>query len=185
MYLLLSLKLLPNSVFVVLHYHISVKSIIVLGTNAKHNYNQEWKWCAFPKQEKWKLHAFVLLRYFWITSSFTENSVKVVTFRKIHHAHHDKQSGRSLSPAMDSTVLTFAFSILCRKMECAKVSFVILRKDDNKTPVKLNNMIYILADTFPKTSNPIYFCAAKRRGLYRSTRTFGCTSASSDSMAFN
>ena len=32
-------------------------------------------------------------------------------------------------------------------MECAKVSFVILRKDDNKTPVKLNNMIYILADT--------------------------------------
>ena len=69
---------------------------------------------------------------------------------KIPRAHLDRLSGRSLSLAIDSTVLTFAFSILCRKMECAKVSFVILRKEDNKTPVKLNNMIYILADTFPK-----------------------------------
>lgn len=94
-------------------------------------------------------HSFVLLRYF---------GIRVLSLRikskshdpEIPHAHPDRLSDRSLSPAMDSTVLTFAFSILCRKMECAKVSFVILRKDDNKTPVKLNNMIYILADTFPK-----------------------------------
>lgn len=31
-----------------------------------------------------------------------------------------------------------------------KVAFVVLRQHDNKTPVNLNNVIYILADTFLK-----------------------------------
>lgn len=65
---------------------------------------------------------------------------------------------------MDSAILTFAFSILCRKMECAKVSFVILRKDDNKTPVKLNNMIYILADT-EKSLTPSTFAQQKDKAF--------------------